>query len=206
MATIEVTVTWCDQHLLEGQEVAGTPRALSVDGLMGTVDLCDPCMKELASKLLFLLEAGRPAEEQVAPLGAAEPTAPIEAVAAKRARLGPRYSGPRKWVCLLCQEEYAGTAGLRGHLGTVHGLTDTTIGSVYGDVCPVDGEDMGHGKQSATGHARGVHRANNVSKLFERAIKKGDPYGVVAARVADLLQAGAYAPDDVQSRVEALQG
>jgi hypothetical protein len=189
MATIEVKVTWCDQHLLEGQEVAGTPRAVALDGLMGTVDLCDPCMKELTAKLLFLLETkdgwANPDQASVADPEYLAQLDPPEKPQ-KRARFGPKYSGKRQWVCLFGDEEYATTAGLRSHLETVHGITDSSVGSVYGHICPLDGEDMGHGKQSATSHARNVHRKNNVSRLFKQAAERGDRHGVVASRVEAL--------------------
>lgn len=80
--------------------------------------------------------------------------------------------------CPLCAKVMASTNALQVHLNTQHG---TTAGEVFGGTCPVcnhEGTPTGLGT-----HARMAHGVDGgVPALFREAVRRGDPYGVMAAR------------------------
>lgn len=87
--------------------------------------------------------------------------------------------GKREWVCPFDGVDYASNTSLRRHFETDHGLTGT-LDDIYGRICPLDGKQVPVGKRGWHEHAQ-KHAAANVSKVFVKAIAKGDRYGIVEA-------------------------
>ena len=53
----QVTLTICDRHHQQGEDVPGTSRRFVIDGFKATTDLCDECFEKEVGPLLNLLRS-----------------------------------------------------------------------------------------------------------------------------------------------------
>lgn len=71
----QVTMTICDRHRKQGEEVPGTPRHFAIDGFKATVDLCDECYeKEVGPLLQFLRSMTGPKTSKRRPVRSGNPS------------------------------------------------------------------------------------------------------------------------------------
>lgn len=105
--------------------------------------------------------------------------APVADVDVGERRKGQQPANGRDIYCLWCPADYASMSGYRGHLRAAHGIRDTSLGTVYGDLCPLDGRKA----KSLAMHAHLAH-ACNITEVFRLAESEGDPHLIVARRRA----------------------
>jgi len=167
-----------------------------------TLDLCPSHRTDLAPFLSLIAEwgastqrASKRAHQNGVTLPSSAPVAPAEPGSAPNRRGGKRARQRRanasaqpaptgELTCPLCQHPSASGDALGHHLRLMH---STTTMAVYGDTCPLCGhQGTARGLGSHGGHA---HSISGTAALFAAAQQQGDPYGVIASRVAAMAAA-----------------
>lgn len=162
-----------------------------------TLDLCPSHRSDLAPLLALIAEWGAQPErtsKRRAVNGVTLPTSAPEAPAetqqpgkrrggarARQRRANAAQRAPEALSCPLCQQPAATADALGHHLRAQH---DTTATAVYGDTCPICGE-QGSARGLGT-HGRIAHQSTSTAHLFALAQTQGDPKGVIAGRVSAL--------------------
>lgn len=164
----------CDQCEKEGKDTPGEPRGPYLGRML---DLCGDCHDALAGELEdLLLDRGVPVDGAPGKRGVGRPRK--VPTAAEHAAGVPQ--DPGMVACLLC--DHVGTVGgMGGHLRRIH---DTTLGPVYGDVCPVCGKSAGG---THVGRAHPELGGGGMVGAVEWARVNGDPFGVYAALIASRM-------------------
>lgn len=138
MAQELITYIWCDNHP-EDEKVPGRTIDIPFGPKPMTLDLCEPCEKELLEPVRVLLE---------------EHGAPIKAFkTAKNQGKAVNYDRVQQ-ACTECDQILYSKSGLRRHLREQHGIRPKPSRDYGGPFpCPECGEEF-HSPQGV-----GVHRA-----------------------------------------------
>lgn len=184
MATEIKVLRWCDRCAAAEMRAEAEERAFGLNGKQYKIDLCAACNEVVLAPLVDLvaeLKLRPEKQEAAARVSATSPEGIMAQSVNSGVRRGrPPASGEREHQCLWCPLNFGGAASLTTHLQRVHGFADST--DAYGGQCPACGKT---GFQMMGMHAARIHpETPSASQLFSFAEEHGDPYGVVAARLA----------------------
>lgn len=186
-------VTLCDPCLAEDVRSTGRTIEIGIEGKSRTVELCETHELQLLKPLADILGRFGQRVTLTAPAGSrtSVPRPPRAAGPAAvdpgAPRLGKPPTGPRDLACIACEMTYSTPSGLAGHLVRIHGVSATaTLSAAYGARCPLCGHE---GSASGLGVHSGSAHHLAIARAFTAARDAGDPFGVVAERVAVLTNA-----------------
>lgn len=184
-----VVVVRCDKC---GGENAATQTEQDSMGKPVEIDLDQPCRHEFEELKAQAAQILAPLTELVDEKGVApeKATKVKTPAAAGKAKAPTERPGVRP--CLVCPESRTSNTGILNHMRDKHGFPHS-IPVVYGDVCPIGGEKVDTVLLRHISHAHKEHDFAHISQAFEWAKQHGDPYGVVAARIAELEKMAAAA-------------
>lgn len=167
--------SWCDGHLSADRDARVEARVtvqIALDGdAMRELDVCDDCASAFFDPLRELMALSRPAESASASKRTS--TAPP---AREQRVVQPRLDETRV-ECFVCDLDFANPKSLRTHWKNKHLSTLGTLGSVFGEQCPLCGDSFGN----LGVHAARTHHVDTVYELVAQARQRPDKFGVLAA-------------------------